>query len=128
MNIWHTSLPTNQDFPIWAYLGDDAEDVVLCRHIDEIPGNTRVTWCKAEIPQPPRDHVRQKYEVLSQNSIGTIRTAYDWFRAGYDYGKYCKGTCGCNKGQAIKSAQSPFVSPEEYWDEEPNESAYDERF
>ena len=127
MNIWRTSPPTPQDFPIWAYLGDAAEDVVLCRHRDAVPGDTPVTWCRAEIPTPPEDSVREKYEELSQISIGKHLTTYDWFAAGYLYGKG-----STSKRQAAKS---PFVNPEDYWEEldqegnlrEPYESAYDER-
>jgi len=92
-----------------------------------------VTWCKAEIPTPPRDTVREKYEELSQISIGKYLTTYDWFAAGYLYGKG-----STSKRQAAKS---PFVDPEGYWEDldrsrlidqegnirEPNESAYDER-
>jgi hypothetical protein len=126
MNIWHTTPPTNQDFPIWAFISNDTEDVVLCRYKHDIPRGVPVTWCKAEIPQPPKDHIRQKYEVLSDSSVGEAWTAYEWFKAGYNYGMHCKGTCGCDKGQALKSCKSPFVDPEEYW-EEPKESAFDER-
>lgn len=126
MSIWRTTPPTTQDFPIWAYTSN-SEEVVLLRDFDEMITGVMVTWCTADIPRPPKDHIQQKYEVLADSSVSEVWGAYEWFKAGYNYGKHCKGTCGCDKGQAFKSAKSPFVSPEEYWDVEPNESAYDER-
>jgi hypothetical protein len=125
MSIWRTSIPTTQDYPIWAFTEDDSNDVVLIRYPDDF--EQPITWCKAEIPPSPKSRVRREYEIISDRVRGECWSSYDWFRAGYSYGTQVKGTCECDKGQAIKPAQSPFVNPETYWEEEPNESAYDER-
>jgi hypothetical protein len=127
MNIWHTTPPTNQDFPIWAYVGNNPDDVVLMRSKLDILKGEHITWCKASIPQPPKNHIRERYEVLSENSIDRAWSSYEWFKAGYEYGiERSESTDCCDKSQAKKSAKSPFVNPEEYWDD-PNESAFDER-
>ena len=124
MSIWRTTIPTSQDFPIWAFTDNDSE-VVLLRNFEDF--DDTITWCHADIPQPPKSKLRQKYEMLSDSSVGEAWGAYEWFKAGYRYGnEQFEGTGCCGKCQDKKSAQSPFVSPEEYWDE-PNESAFDER-
>lgn len=124
MSIWRTSIPTIQDFPIWAFI-DGTDEVVLLREPDEF--EEPVTWCKATVPQAPKTALRQKYEMLSDSSIGEAWGTYEWFKAGYDYGKLCKGSCGCRKNQAEKSCKSPFVDPEDYFGNEPKESAHDEQ-
>ena len=129
MSIWHTSKPTYKEFPIWAYINDH-DDVVLMRSENEYLEyqkhciNATITWTKANIPNPPqRDEVTEKFWVLRDSDCSLGWLPEDWFRAGYRYGKYCKGTCGCNKSQRVKEAVVPFEDPER----EPNESAYDER-
>lgn len=129
MAIWRTTPPTTQDYPIWAFT-DDSEDVVLIRSIDDHqPTESLVTWCKADIPKRPATPAEEKFRVLRRSTATTGWLPEDWFLEGYKYGKYCKGTCGCDKGQ---SAKSPFVDPEEYFDDESetiriSESAFDER-
>lgn len=113
MNIWSTSIPTAHDFPIWAFTDNDSE-VVLLRYPEEF--NDPITWCHASIPQAPKGHLRKKYEMLSDSSVGEAWGAYEWFKAGYNY----------SKSREDQPAKSPFVCPEEYWFE-PNESAYDEK-
>lgn len=120
MNIWRTSIPTAQDFPIWAFTDNDSEVVLLRYHEDF---SEPITWCHASIPQAPRTHIKEKFDELAESTTGQIWTTYRWFEAGYRYGvERSIRTGGCNKSQA----KSPFVSPEEYWDE-PYESAYDEK-
>ena len=124
MSIWKTSIPTTQDYPIWAFTDNDSE-VILLRSPDEF--DQPITWCRASIPQPPRSHVREKYDSLSSTSIGGYWGTYEWFKAGYRYGKeQSEGTGCCGKCQGEKAPESPFVNPEEYWNE-PKESAFDER-
>jgi hypothetical protein len=125
MSIWKTTPPTNQDYPIWAYT-DDSEDVVLIRSTDEhVPTRLPITWCKANIPQRPKGNVAEEQFWVLRRSIATTGwLPKDWFVAGYDYAKRCKGKCGCDK---VQEAKSPFVSPEEYFEEEPYDSAFDER-
>jgi hypothetical protein len=123
MSIWRTTPPTTQDYPIWAFTGD-SEDVVLIRsEHDHQPTRLPITWCRADIPEKPCTPAEEKFWVLQRNKATAEWYPKDWFLAGYDYGKHCKGTCGCDKGQAAKS---PFVNPEDYF-EEPKESAFDER-
>jgi len=124
MTIWKTTPPTSQDYPIWAYT-DDSEDVVLIRSKnDHQPTRTPITWCRAIVPMKPVNSLAEKkFWALLRSTTTTGWLPKDWFLEGYKHGKHCKGTCECNKGQ---SAKSPFVNPEEYF-EEPKESAYDER-
>ena len=121
MSIWRTSIPTSQDFPIWAFTDNDSE-VVLLRNFEDF--DDAITWCHASIPQPPKSKLRQKYEMLSDSSVGEAWGAYEWFKAGYRYGKeQSEGTCGCSKSQAKNDCG---YAEEEYW-VEPKESAFDER-
>jgi len=121
MSIWRTSIPTIQDFPIWAFI-DGTDEVVLLREPDEF--EEPVTWCRAPVPQAPKTALRQKYEMLSDSSVGEAWGAYEWFRAGYRYGKeQSEGTCGCRESQAKNDCG---YAEEEYW-VEPKESAFDER-
>ena len=124
MRIWKTSIPTTQDYPIWAFTDNDSE-VVLLRNPDDF--DQPITWCKADIPQLPRTHIKKKFDEIAESTMGQVWTTYRWFEAGYRYGKEQSESTGCcGKCQDKKSAKSPFVSPEEYWNE-PNESAFDER-
>lgn len=126
MSIWKTSIPTTQDYPIWAFTDNDSE-VVLLRYPEVLgPGDfdEPITWCHASIPQPPKSRLRAKYEELSDSSSGEAWGAYEWFKAGYRYGKeQSEGTCGCSKSQAKNDCG---YAEEEYW-VEPKESAWDER-
>ena len=128
MSIWRTTIPTPQDYPIWAFTDSDT-DVILLRYPEDF--GEPITWCHALIPQLPKSHIRHKYEVLSKNSVGQAWGTYEWFKAGYDYGKLCKGNCGCDKGQALK-ANSIGIDGDRWsapWSEEcaPKESAHDEQ-
>lgn len=109
MSIWKTSVPAAQDFPIWAFTDNDSE-VVLLRYREDF--DEPITWCRADIPRAPKDHIRQKYEVLADSSVGEVWCSYDWFRAGYNYGKQRKDISLSNREDDIR---------------EPYESAYDER-
>lgn len=109
MSIWKTSVPTAQDFPIWAFTDNDSE-VVLLRYREEF--DEPITWCRADIPPAPKGHVRQKYEVLADSSVSEVWGAYEWFRAGYNYGMQHKDMRPSDGEDDIR---------------EPYESAYDER-
>ena len=121
MSIWRTTPPTTQDFPIWAFTDSDSE-VILLRYHENF--SEPITWCHASIPRPPESHVGEKYEELVKTSTGQAWGTYEWFRAGYRYGKeQFEGTCGCSKSQAKNDCG---YAEEEYW-VEPKESAFDER-
>ena len=130
MNIWHTSKPTSEDFPIWAFSTKNKE-VVFIPSAD-LYSTCVMTWCRAQVPVPPkpRDPAEEKFWVLRRSEATTGWLPSDWFKAGYQYGTHCKGTCSCDKGQRLKDARAPFVDPEEYFASgtgEPLESAFDER-
>ena len=131
MSIWKTTPPTTQDYPIWAFTGD-SEDVILIRTEDDHqPTRLPITWCKADIPMKPvNDEIDEQYQAIRRSTDTSWWLNRDWFRTGYEYGKRSNGTCGCDKGQAAKS---PFVNPEDFFDDEAclnrvaYESAFDER-
>lgn len=108
MSIWSTRNPTTSDYPIWAYT-EDINDVVLIKSPKDLPFGS-ITWRKAYIPTAP-DKVMVKFQQILQNNGTAVWTAIDWFRAGYEYGTKPNGS------QDNKVAKSPFVDPEEYWNE-----------
>lgn len=131
MSIWRTNPPRDSDYPIWAYTGQ-SENVVFIRSAnDQEPGYDIEAWCEADVPTPPYDPVREAYAYLERPNT-TMWSAYEWFRAGYQAGS--KDT-GVPINRQAKKAKSPFVDPEDFWEEldaessirEPHESAYDER-
>lgn len=90
MNIWYTTTPKDHDYPIWAYIGEDASDVVLLRKPEEavIEG---LTWTHARVPEIPtkdniRDQVDIKFQELADSNVSDYWSSSDWFRAGYKYG------------------------------------------
>ena len=115
MSIWTTRQPTTEDFPIWAYLSNGNSDMILIKDITGVDLKYITTWTRASVPQPPSwYHVADKFQVLADSDATNDWTALDWFHAGYDYGKHCKGTCGCNKRQRLNTAKAPFVDPGQY--------------
>ena len=89
MKIWRTSTPLPHDYPIWAYIGDNPEEVVLLRYPEEylIQGTV---WTRADIPPPPteidsKDQVDIKFQELADDSISDYWCSSDWFRAGYNH-------------------------------------------
>lgn len=101
MSTWHTSRPAPSDYPVWAYVDNEALGLILVRTEYELPEGL-VTWCKAEIPTPPDNHVASKYYILEKSEVTLGWSAFEWFKAGYQYGKSCKGLHGCNKGAGIR--------------------------
>ena len=134
MSIWKTNPPAETDYPIWAYTGQ-SENVVFIRSAndqDDMGLYDIEAWCEAEVPVPPWDPVRDAYEDLEQQTRTMSWTAYEWFRAGYRAGSKDMGVHALRQA---KKSQSPFVDPEDFFEEldaessirDPNESAYDER-
>ena len=86
MNIWFTSTPKDQDFPIWAYV-DSEINVVLIRTLEDlVHEGDPITWTHARVPVPPINHVDTKFQQLSENQCNMVWGNRDWFRAGYNYG------------------------------------------
>lgn len=111
MSIWKTSIPTARDYPIWAFTDSDIE-VVLIRSPEPGDASEPITWCRADVPPPPKDHIRRKYEVLADSSVSEVWCSYDWFKAGCNYGKHSRDISSADEDSDIR---------------EPYESAYDER-
>lgn len=111
MIIWFTSTPKDQDFPIWAYV-DDENDVVLIRTLDDlVHEDTSVIWTHARIPAPPVDHVDTKFQQLSENQCNMVWGNRDWFRAGYNYGLTYRDISEPNKKPTISSSnEKPSIS------------------
>ena len=106
MNIWFTGTPKPQDFPIWAYV-DDENDVVLIRTLDDLvhEGNP-VVWTHARIPAPPVDHVDTKFLQLYNNESNEEWGFKEWFLAGYNYGVISSS----NKKPSISSSNTGWKS------------------
>lgn len=111
MNIWFTGTPRELDFPIWAYV-DDENDVVLIRTLEEfVHGVNPVVWTHARVPKPPVDHVDTKFLQLCNNEANMEWGFKDWFKAGYNYGLLCRGISESNKKADIsKSNEEPSIS------------------
>ena len=123
MHIWSTSIPTPQDYPIWAFTDSDSEVILLRYHEDF---GEPITWCHASIPRSPESHVGEKYEELIKTSTGQAWGTYEWFRAGYRYGKeQIKLSDDCECCQDKKGYEDRFSAP--WIKEDPYESAFDER-
>ena len=112
MNIWFTTAPRVLDFPIWAYV-DDENDVVLIRSLEEFVHEDKpITWTHARIPKPPlTNHVDFKFLQLSKNECNIGWGNREWFRAGYSYGLLCREISGCNKKTDISNPnKNPSIS------------------
>ena len=89
MKIWRTTTPLPHDYPIWAYIGDDPNDVVLLRDPTEYILRGTV-WTHADVPSLPteiniKDQVDNKFQELADSGISDFWYSSDWFRAGYNY-------------------------------------------
>ena len=99
MNVWNTRAPVASDLPIWAYIGDNSEDVVLIRTEFDLPDDCAITWCKAQIPVPLEKTLIHKFRDLMLED-GTIEwSSYDWFEAGY---KTAKGEIPTTNDVSVK--------------------------
>ena len=106
MNIWFTGTPKEQDFPIWAYV-DNENDVVLIRTLDDlVHEDNPIVWTHARIPAPPVDHVDTKFSQLSEKESNMIWGNREWFRAGYNYGVISSS----NKKPSISSSNTGWKS------------------
>lgn len=118
MTAWSTSLPTEKDYPIQAWIGIGAEELVTVTSDEQLrtyPEYQDIIWSSlpkapvTAIPTPPPvpdDHVSTKFLVLEKAQAQGPWTAAQWFKAGYDYGRLCKGTLNCDKGQALFRGES----------------------
>ena len=79
MKIWSTREPRSSDYPIWAYV-DDVEDVVLLRSAEDLPpGGKQVTWTKATLYHD----CETAFKELVESDHTYMWSSSDWFRAGY---------------------------------------------
>ena len=116
MSIWRTSIPTNKDFPIWAYIHNQEEDsnVVLISDPNTWKGDI-VTWTHAIPPKSSEDlYISEKFQALANKVDTTDWSSLDWFREGYVRGRTDSFNNGPLRSQEQRPAESAFVDPTQY--------------